>query len=118
MPCVEAKLSFKTNSIEKETIAKNFCDIIGSIPGKDAQHIMVEIHDEFPLFFGGTPLDKSAFISVKLLGTIPDVILNETTHKFCMFLENNFKVPGKCVYVQYEKIVACGSNGQNAPQKP
>lgn len=100
MPYIDAKISKKLSSEEKLNLKSFFGEAISLFPGKSETWLMCSIEGEKDLWFQGNADAPSAFVEVKLYGSVDPAASAKFTGAVCEELERHFGVPASRVYVQ------------------
>lgn len=69
MPFIDSKITLKLSDQQKEDLKRELGKAI-SVMNKSENYLMVGILDGYDLFMGGKKLEKGAFISVQVLGSV------------------------------------------------
>ena len=112
MPFIDSKVTVKMSEDKKEQIKAKLGQAIGLL-GKTENFLMVGFEDEYDLYMGGNKLDKGAFVSVKVFGSLQSGACDSMTAKICDILQEELGIPGNAVYVTYQGINDWGWNGSN-----
>ena len=112
MPYIDAKTTLSLSSEQKEELKSEFGKLITTL-NKPESYLMVSIEDSADLWFGGSKLEKGAFVAVSLLGNAPSDLYDKMTGKICEMLESKYDIPGSAVYVTYTPVNDWGWNGRN-----
>jgi len=79
MPYICANLTRKVTSEKKEALKAEIAGILGIIPGKSEQALMVDIVDGKTIYFGGDLQENCAYVDVRLYGQVERDIKAEFT---------------------------------------
>ncbi|MCR5260712.1 MAG: hypothetical protein K6C94_02620 [Candidatus Gastranaerophilales bacterium] len=112
MPFIQVKLSVNMTEEQKNDLNNNFLNIISNNTGKPKAFIMTNIEDNQTIYMSNEKIDKSAYISVSLLGNISKQTCSVITKEICDLLKKNFDIDGRFVYVSYHPVELWGWNGQ------
>ena len=112
MSFIDSKVTVKMSEDKKEQIKAKLGQAIGLL-GKTESFLMVGFEDEYDLYMGGNKLDKGAFVSVKVFGSLQSGACDSMTAKICDILQEELGIPGNAVYVTYQGINDWGWNGSN-----
>ena len=113
MPFIDSKVTCKLSKEQRNHLKTKLGELIATVPGKSESFLMIGFNDEYPLYFGGTELEKGAFIEVKIFGSTSDSALETLTGQICDLYEKELGIPAKCIYVKYEFVTHWGWNGHN-----
>ncbi len=113
MPFIDAKISKKLTPEEKTELKAFFGDAIALFPGKTETWLMCSIEGEKNIWFQGNDDSDSAFVEVKLYGSVDTAASAKFTGAVCEELEQKFGIPASRVYVRYEGGKDWGWNGSN-----
>ena len=112
MPFINAKITVPVPQEKRDVLKAEFGKAI-SIMNKPESYLMVGIEDNYTLYMGGKPLDKGAFVSVQVLGTVDKAASAKMSGKICDILQSLFDIPPSAVYITYQGIADWGWNGSN-----
>ena len=112
MPFIDSKVTVSMTEEKKENIKKELGQAV-NVLGKGESFLMVGFEDKYDLYLGGEKLDKGAFVSVRLYGSINSASSNKMTAEVCRIMEEQLGIPGDNVYVAYQGIADWGWNGRN-----
>ena len=96
---------------QKEDLKRKMGEIIGEIPGKSEEWLMVSFDDDKTIYFRGNKMEKAALVEVKICGTAERVYKNKVTDLICSFYESEFDIPKDSIYVIFSEISDWGFNG-------
>lgn len=113
MPFINAKVSVAMTDIQKETVKVKLGEAITLIPGKSENWLMVGFEDQYDLYFQGNQSGATAFIEVKVFGTLTDEASAEMTERVCNIFQSELNIPKDRIYIKYEEVQKWGWNGQN-----
>lgn len=112
MPMINSKISIPVSQ-DKRDILKAELGKAVSILGKPESYLMLGFEDNYDLYFAGKKLEKGAFISVELLGSVNSDSSNKMTSKICEIFESVLGIPGDGIYITYQGYQNWGWNGNN-----
>lgn len=112
MPFIDSKITTTVSEEKKEAIKRRLGEEI-RILGKTESYLMVGFEDEYDLYFAGNKVEKGAFVSVKVLGSVNPDACDKMTGAICQILLEELDIPGDKVYVSYQGIRDWGYNGRN-----
>ena len=113
MPFVDVKLTKKITDEEKIAVKAALGKMIEIFPGKSENWLMCSIDSGKSIWFRGDASEDSAFIEVKLFGSVNSDCADRFTSAVCEFLESSFGIDPSRVYVRYEGGTDWGWNGSN-----
>ena len=112
MPFIDSKSTLKLSDQQKEDLKRELGKAI-SVMNKSENYLMVGILDGYDLFMGGKKLEKGAFISVQVLGSVDQAQSQKMTGEICRIVSEQLDIPGSNVYVNYLGYRDWGWNGGN-----
>lgn len=112
MPFIQAKLSVSATDEEKNNLNNELLNIISNNTGKPKSFIMTNIEDNQTIYMSNEKIDKAAYLSVSLLGSISKQTCGVITKEICDLLKQKFGIDGRYVYVSYHPVDLWGWNGQ------
>lgn len=112
MPFIDSKISVPVTDEKKESIKAKLGAAI-SVMGKTESYLMVGFDDNYDLFFAGEKMEKAAYVSVSVYGSVSPEQADAMTAKICEILEEELSIPGDKVYVTYRGVTDWGFNGRN-----
>lgn len=112
MPFINSKITVEIPQ-EKRDILKAELGKAISIMGKPESYLMLGFEDNYDLYFGGNKLEKGAFVTVQLFGSVNPSQSDKMTAKICEIYNNVLGIPGDCIYITYAGIQNWGWNGSN-----
>lgn len=113
MPYINSRVSTAMTAAQRVSVKEKLGRAISIIPGKSEEWLMLELADGCDLYFQGKKAQPSAFVEVKVFGTIPENCLDELTGAICEIYEQDLQIQKDHVYVKYEEIDKWGWNGSN-----
>lgn len=113
MPFINSKVSISMSQEKKEIMKSKLGKAISIIPGKSEDWLMVGFEDNYDLYFQGNQNQPTAFVEVKVFGTITSQVSDEMTSALCELYEQELQIPKNRVYVKYEEVDKWGWNGRN-----
>ena len=112
MPYIQSKLSIVLSEEQKSTLQKKLLDIVVSSTSKPKNFVMTNIEDNQDIWMSDTKIDKSAYIEISLLGSVSKQTCGIITKEICDFLQEEYLIDGKYVYVSFHPLDLWGWNGQ------
>ena len=112
MPMIEAKVTMKLPQEKRDVLKAEFGKAV-SVIGKPESYLMVNLVDGQDLYFGGSKLEKGAYVEVKVLGSVDGAASAKMTARLCEVLQKELAIPGDAVYVSYWGTSNWGWNGSN-----
>ncbi len=113
MPFVDVKMTKKLTFDEKNSLKAKLGQAISVFPGKSESWLMCNVSDEQKIWFRGDDSSDSAFIEVKLFGSVDKNSAEDFTNEVCTYLKTSFAIDPSRVYVRYEGGTDWGWNGSN-----
>lgn len=113
MPFINSKVSVPMSAEKKETMKTKLGEAISIIPGKSESWLMVGFEDNYDLYFQGNQNAPTAFVEVKVFGTMTDETAANMTKALCRLYEEELGIPSGRTYVKYEEVSKWGWNGSN-----
>ena len=112
MPFVDSKITLKISDEKKETLKAKIGEAI-SIIGKPESYLMVGFEDDYTLYFAGNKLEKGAYVSIDVFGSVNSSQADQMTARICEIYEEELGIPGNNIYVEYRGTRDWGWNGRN-----
>ena len=112
MPFIDSKITVPVTAEQKESIKSKLGKAI-SLMHKGESYLMVGIDDEYDLWLAGKKLDKGAFISVSVFGSVAADDSDKMTAEICRIMHDELGIPADKVYVKYQGVADWGWNGRN-----
>lgn len=113
MPFINSKVSVPVSKEKKEVIKAKLGQAAANILGKSENWLMVGFEDNYDLYFQGNQEAPSAFIEVKVFGTVSERASRQMTAVLCNLYEEELQIPKNRMYVKYEGVSQWGWNGNN-----
>ena len=113
MPFVDVKLTKKLNDTEALALKAELGKMIEVFPGKSEDWLMCNIESDKSIWFRGDNSSDSAFIEVKLFGSVSADSADKFTGLICNYFEAELGIPAARTYVRYEGGTDWGWNGSN-----
>ena len=113
MPFINSKVSVPMSDENKETIKSKLGEAISIIPGKTESWLMIGFEDNYDLYFQGNQSAPTAYVEVKVFGTMSDETAEKMTSAICGLYESELGIPANRIYVKYEEVSKWGWNGNN-----
>ena len=111
MPYIQARLSIKLENEQKNELQTKLNSFVSEAFGKPVNYIMTEIVDSCSLYMAGKNTEKTAYISISLLGSAAKERCNIVTQKICNLLLSEYGFNSSNVYVTYHPTDLWGWNG-------
>ena len=111
MPYIEAKMSFKLDDTQKDDLHKKLEEVISGAFSKPKSYIMTNISDAQRLYMAGKRVEKGAYISVSLLGSVSKTDCQTATKEICDILSSDLGVDTSQVYITYHPSDLWGHDG-------
>lgn len=112
MPFINSKISVPVPQ-EKRDILKAELGKAVSILGKPESYLMLGFEDNYDLYFAGKKVEKGAFVTVQVFGSIEPSQSARMTERICAILQKELDIPPSAVYITYAGITNWGWNGSN-----
>lgn len=112
MPMIKVETTVSLPA-EKRDVLKTELGKAISIMGKTESYLMINLADNQDLYFGGSKLDKGAYVEIKVLGSVDAEKSDKMTGRVCEILQSQLGIPGDAVYVSYFGTANWGWNGSN-----
>ena len=103
----------KITDAEKKEIIKSKLGEAASIIGKPESFLMVGFEDDYCLYFAGNKLEKGAYVSVDVFGSVSSSAADKMTARICEIYEEELGIPCNNIYVEYRGTSDWGWNGRN-----
>ncbi len=113
MPYIDVKLSKSISDAEATALKSELGKMIEVFPGKNESWLMCNIEDKRKIWFKGDNSEDSAFVEVKLFGSVSSEAADKFTGLLCNYLENTLRIPSLRTYVRFEGGNDWGWNGSN-----
>lgn len=113
MPFINSKISVPVSTEKKEILKTKLGEAISIIPGKSETWLMVGFEDNYDLYFQGNQNAPTAYVEVKVFGTMSDDTAKKMTKAICNLYQDELGVPADRTYVKYEEVSKWGWNGTN-----
>ena len=113
MPFINSRVSVSVTKEQEASLKDKLGKAISIIPGKSEKWLMIEFADGCNLYFQGNKEEPTAFIEVKVFGSIPESCLDKLTETICDIYETELQVKKDRIYVKYEEVGKWGWNGSN-----
>ena len=113
MPFIDSKVSVSMTQEKKDKVKERLGEIISIIPGKSENWLMVGFEDSYDLYFRGNQDGESAFIEVKVYGSVSASAFDKMTEAVCQIYNEELGIPKDRIYVKYEEVTHWGWNGAN-----
>jgi phenylpyruvate tautomerase PptA (4-oxalocrotonate tautomerase family) len=112
MPYINSKLTVKLSEEDEENLKSELGEIIGAIPGKSEEWLMLSFDDNKTIYFRGKKMEKAAFIEVKIFGTTEREYKNKVTDLISSLYERELSIPKDSIYITFSEISDWGFNGE------
>ena len=86
MPFIDSKITVKVSEEKREKI-KAELGKAAAIIGKPESFLMVGFEDEYSLYFAGNKLEKGAYVSVDVFGSVSSSAADKMTARICEIYE-------------------------------
>lgn len=113
MPYIDVNLTKKLSEENKNSLKTALGEMISVFPGKSESWLMVSVEDGKSMWFRGDASSDSAFVEVKLFGTVDKGSADSFTSRLCSYFKAAFGIDPSRVYVRYEGGTDWGWNGAN-----
>ncbi len=113
MPFIDVKLTKKLNDAQENSMKSELGKLIEAFPGKSESWLMCSIDSGKKIWFKGDNSEDSAFVEVKLFGTVDPVASDSFTADLCNYFNNELGISPLRVYVRFEGGTDWGWNGSN-----
>lgn len=113
MPFINSRVSLTMTDTQKEAVKEKLGQAISIIPGKSETWLMLEFADNCDLYFQGNQTSPTAFIEVKVFGSIQKEYSEQLTQAICDIYETELNIEKNRIYVKYEETDMWGWNGKN-----
>lgn len=113
MPFVDVSVSKKLTPENEIAIKTALGDAISLFRGKSEAWLMCKITDGAHMWFKGENGSDSAFVEVKLFGTVDPAGAEHFTARMCEILEKEAGIAPSRTYVRYTGGTDWGWNGSN-----
>ena len=112
MPMIDSKITVAVPQKKRDVLKSELGKAV-AILGKPEIYLMLGFEDNYDLYFGGKKLDKGAFVSVQLFGSVNSDSASKMTDRICKIFSDVLQIPGDGIYVTYQGIKDWGWNGSN-----
>lgn len=112
MPMINAKITLPVSKEKREELKSELGKAV-EVLGKTESYLMLGFEDGYDLYFGGKKLEKGAFVSVQVFGSVDGASSGRMTGKICEIFEKVLGIPGNRIYVTYQGFRDWGWNGRN-----
>lgn len=112
MPMIESKITLHLDEAKREEIKRELGKAVG-ILGKSENYLMVSFEEGATLYFAGKEMERGAFVSVKLFGSVEEAASNRMSGEICRIFKNALGIEGENIYITYEGFKNWGWRGQN-----
>lgn len=113
MPFIDVKLTKKIDSLQADALKSELGKAILLFPGKTESWLMCNIEDDRKIYLGGDNSSDSAFLEVKLFGSVDKSAADMFTRHMCDYLYKKLSVAPERIYIRYEGGTDWGWNGSN-----
>lgn len=113
MPYIDLKLTKKITVSEENAIKTELGKMIEVFPGKSESWLMCSVDSDKKIWFRGDASDDSAFVEVKLLGSVNSESADKFTALICDYLKKSLNIDPSRIYVRFEGGNDWGWNGSN-----
>jgi len=112
MPMINSKITLPVSQQQRDELKTKLGKAI-SILNKPESYLMLGFEDNYDLYFGGSKLDKGAYVTVDLLGAEDGNACNKMTAEICKIFDQVLGIPGEAIYISYAGYKNWGWNGSN-----
>lgn len=112
MPYLHAKTNGIITKEQEIRLKERFGEAI-TLLGKTENWLMVEVEDQCRLYFKGDGEQSAAFVEIRLFGKASASSYDAMTEAATKIVEEELKIPGDRIYVQYEEVDHWGYDGSN-----
>lgn len=112
MPYLHAKTNGVITKEQEIRLKERFGEAIALL-GKTENWLMVEMEDQCRLHFKGDGDIPAAFVEIRLFGKASASAYDAMTEAVTNIVEEELKIPGDRIYVQYEEVEHWGYDGSN-----
>ena len=113
MPFIDIKLTKKITESDASSLKTELGKMIEAFPGKSEAWLMCNIEDDKKMWFRGDNSSDSAFVEVKLFGSVNSDSADTFTGLLCKYLEEKLGISSERTYIRYEGGTNWGWNGSN-----
>lgn len=113
MPFIDVLVSKKLTPENENAVKSALGEAIAIFPGKSEAWLMCRISDDENMWFKGTNDAPSAFVEVKLCGSVDPASAERFTARVCGILEKEIGVSPSRTYIRYTGGMDWGWNGSN-----
>lgn len=113
MPYIETKVSTPITKEQEKSLKEKYAKVIENFPGKTEAWLMLNFEDNCRLWFKGDNNQPTAYVEVKIFGSVNPTGAEKMTADVCRILEEELGIPQSRTYVKYEGIDNWGWNGTN-----
>ena len=111
MPFVNIVTAKKIGDSAKKEINSKVCELMPTLPGKNADNTLLCISDGFDMFKSGKPND-GVFVTVQCYKKSPEENKKEFSQKFYAMLKDVLKLESEsCVYMNFIEFENWAANG-------
>ena len=112
MPMINSKITVSVPQEKRDILKSEFGKAV-AILGKPESYLMLGFEDNYDLYFAGKKLEKGAFVSVQLFGSVNSDSASKMTNQICKIFNEVLQIPSDKIYVTYQGIKEWGWNGSN-----
>ena len=113
MPMIDTKVSVPISTETEERMKEQLGKAIALLPGKSEKWLMLRFEENARLWFQGNRQEPSAFVEVKVFGSLDCAACDRLTAELTRILGGELSIPAQRVYVKYETVSVWGWNGAN-----
>lgn len=111
MPFVNIKSVKKIDAVKREAIHQQICELMPTLPGKNADNTLLCIEDEKIMFMHKKPVD-GVFVEVRMYKDSPEEAKKLFASKLQEILVRNLELGSdSCVYLNYLAFDNWAANG-------
>lgn len=113
MPYISVNLAQTISDEQKHELARAVSQAVTSFSGKPRPEVaMVDIEDGKTMFFGDTPLEHAAYVSIGVHGQYAYAEKDEYTARVTKVLEEQLGIPSQAVFLTVSEFDIWGVRGK------
>lgn len=112
MPYINAKISMKLDEQQKQELVSELGKVITIYPNKTEGSLMIGIEDGYSIYKGGKPLEKAAYMEVKIFGDSDNEVKAKVNEAIFQMMSNKFGIEKDALYINYYDLHSWGFNGR------
>lgn len=113
MPFINTTVTCRIDDSKRETLKTLLGEAIALIPGKSEKFLMLAFSDSTKMYFSGNDSSDTAFIEVKVFGTVKKEDYDALTARLTEIYNSVLSIPKDRIYIKYEECFNWGWNGAN-----